>query len=108
MAQLSAVPLARKSLALLLVVFLAGLLPIAYADPPDPSWISGFWDDDDFDTVVVFIANTSAIPAESGFDAGPLGVAIAPVASAGRNCVRTPLRRTPHPRAPPVDPLPHC
>ena len=37
----------------LLVVVLIGLLfvlsPMAFASPPDPSWLGGFWDDADFD-----------------------------------------------------------
>lgn len=27
----------------------------AGADPPDPSWITGFWDDDDQDNVIIAI-----------------------------------------------------
>jgi hypothetical protein len=30
---------------------------LAYTDPPDPTWISGFWDDDDFDNVVEAVTN---------------------------------------------------
>jgi len=45
------------------VVFgaLACLQPLAYADPPDPTWIAGFWDDADFDDVVVRITSTSGV-----------------------------------------------
>jgi len=55
----------------LLVAALAsfGLVVTASADPPDPTWITGFWDDDDQDNVVIAIL---AIPgwtaaAPSGF-----------------------------------------
>src|SRR5215831_9560630 len=39
------------------ILFLAiGLLtPMAYASPPDPSWINGVYDDADFDDVVVLV-----------------------------------------------------
>ena len=34
---------------------------LAYADPPDPTWIGGLWDDDDFDSVVDSILHTCAV-----------------------------------------------
>ena len=42
-------------MALLLVVLVAALAPVAYADPPDPSWMGGLWDDDDFDNTVALV-----------------------------------------------------
>ncbi len=39
--------------AILLAVVLAALLPLAYASPPDPTWLGGVWDDADYDDVVV-------------------------------------------------------
>ena len=50
-----------RSVALVLVVLIAALAPAAYADPPDPSWLGGMWDDDDFDNVVVFLLSTYAV-----------------------------------------------
>jgi hypothetical protein len=32
-----------------------GLVVTASADPPDPTWIAGYWDDDDQDTAVIAI-----------------------------------------------------
>jgi hypothetical protein len=32
---------------------------LAYADPPDPTWIPGFWDDADFDDVIVRVISTA-------------------------------------------------
>jgi len=47
------------------LLFLAALLltltPLAYADPPDPTWVLGFWDDDDFDDVVGLITSATAL-----------------------------------------------
>jgi hypothetical protein len=37
------------------------LTPLAYADPPDPTWLAGFWDDDDFDDVVVYITSAAGV-----------------------------------------------
>jgi hypothetical protein len=43
----------------LLTVYVA-LTPLAYADPPDPLWISGFFDDDDNDDSVFVITSLLA------------------------------------------------
>ena len=94
----------RRWLALLVAALLAGLVPAAYADPPDPTWIGGFWDDDDFDTVVACIASTSATLGETGVDAEPFLVWIASVDASSPDFIPCPLRNT-SPRAPPVDPL---
>ena len=40
-------------LALLVLVPLVWLTPLAYASPPDQTWIGGFYDDADFDDVVL-------------------------------------------------------
>jgi len=41
---------------------MAGLTPLAYADPPDPTWIFGYWDDDDFDDVVGYVTSATGLP----------------------------------------------
>ena len=45
----------RRRLILLVVGAIASLAPLAYASPPDPGWISGFWDDGDYDNVVLLV-----------------------------------------------------
>jgi hypothetical protein len=47
----------------LLLLLVAGLTPLAYASPPDPSWIRGIYDDDDYDNVIVMITSTAATTA---------------------------------------------
>jgi hypothetical protein len=47
---------ARRALVLLLLACLFSLTPLAYASPPDPTWVDGFFDDDDGDDVVVAIS----------------------------------------------------
>lgn len=40
------------------------LTPMAWASPPDPSWINGVYDDGDFDDVVTYLTSGAiAIPA---------------------------------------------
>ncbi len=53
----------RFSLAILPVLLLAitALTPLAYASPPDPSWVQGIYDGADFDDVVVFIASGAGV-----------------------------------------------
>jgi len=51
-----------RSLTLLLAlqVVLIPLTPLAYASPPDPTWVSGFFDDDDNDNGVFLITSSAA------------------------------------------------
>jgi hypothetical protein len=43
-----------------LLVVLAALTPLAYATPPDPVWVSGFFDDDDNDDGVFLVTSSLA------------------------------------------------
>src|SRR5258706_12709083 len=45
-----------------LLVALVALTPLAYATPPDPTWVSGFFDDDDNDNgVFLFTSSLAAL-----------------------------------------------
>jgi len=46
----------KSALVLLLLVCLVTLTPLAFASPPDPTWTDGFFDDLDFDDVVVSLS----------------------------------------------------
>jgi len=50
----------RALVALLLALMLAGLTPLARLNPPDPTWFAGFWDNGDFDDVVLLICGIAA------------------------------------------------
>jgi len=71
---------ARRIVAIAIILALTSLTPAAFADPPDPTWLAGFWDDDDFDSTVVFIAGMCAIDVAVGATAGPVVVVAAIVA----------------------------
>ncbi len=43
--------------------------PMAFASPPDPGWIGGFWDDADFDEVILHL--TGCCPALSSAQSKP-------------------------------------
>ena len=51
-------------LALLLAGIVGILTPIAQASPPDPSWIRGMYDDNDFDDVIGMITAGSGLVGE--------------------------------------------
>jgi hypothetical protein len=90
-------------LILVLVASLLTLTAMAYANPPDPSWISGFYDDADFDDVVNCItsatglADTLATP-----DLRPVSILIAPLVQLVDDVVPLVPLAPSHPRAPPV------
>jgi hypothetical protein len=45
-----------RALGLLLFVCLTSVTALAYASPPDPTWIDGFYDDADADDVIVSLS----------------------------------------------------
>jgi len=61
----------RASLAVLLFAVLFALPPIAHASPTDPGWIPGFYDDNDYDDVILFI--TGAVSAVDAGVVDPVG-----------------------------------
>ncbi len=95
--------LARHVFALLIGALLVGLPTLAFADPPDPTWIGGYWDDDDFDDAVIAITAASAVEAPPPVDMElPLWVPVARVELPREEAYRTPQRPAASPRAPPV------
>ncbi|OLC00594.1 MAG: hypothetical protein AUH30_02205 [Candidatus Rokubacteria bacterium 13_1_40CM_68_15] len=47
----------RRLVGLTLVAVVLALVPAAHASPPDQSWIPGFYDNADFDDVVLLITS---------------------------------------------------
>jgi len=59
-------------IAWVLTALVIALAPIAWASPPDPTWISGVYDGADFDDVVTYLTSGSvAIPALPVVDVVP-------------------------------------
>jgi hypothetical protein len=87
----------------LIAALLVGVIPTAYATPPtDPSWIAGYWDDDDFDTTVLFISGPCAIDVAAPVLGRPALVVVGRVEPMAPASHRTPLIGGAHPRAPPL------
>ena len=49
------------SVAPIVFLVIALLTPMAYASPPDPSWIRGVYDGDDFDDIIVLVTSGAGI-----------------------------------------------
>src|SRR2546422_4050394 len=62
----------RGFLLLVLASLLVALVPAAYASPPDPTWIAGYWDDGDFDNAVMVIVSACATTVVPITSASPL------------------------------------
>jgi hypothetical protein len=43
-----------------LVTVLVAVIPLAYAEPPDPTWVSGYFDDADYDDAVFVVTSSLA------------------------------------------------
>ena len=78
------------AVALLLLLPIGALTALAYASPPDPSWIRGIYDDADYDDVVEMI--TSAVEATAPallVDLRPIQLLVMPVPQLSEDSVPT-------------------
>jgi len=92
----------RRIIALAVVGVLASSALIAYADPPDPTWIPGFWDDADFDDAVARITSTASVAETQLLRAlEPHWVPIWTVPAADDTPAPNPVFAPHHPRGPP-------
>jgi hypothetical protein len=78
------------------------LLALAYATPPDPTYLGGFWDNADYDDVVILV--TSAIGSTDTHTDSDLTrlLVVAPVLPAEEERLPAALRSPHSPRSPPV------
>jgi hypothetical protein len=97
------VSLSRRLLTVLIVALLTGLTPLAYTDPPDSLWISGYWDDDDFDNAVVVILDSSAVQAGAPASSGPPRALVARIEPFVLPALATLFHGVVGSRAPPID-----
>jgi len=90
-----------RCILLLLVALLSpALTTLAYVDPPDPSWISGFWDDD-LDCAIEAVLQCYAVEPESAGGVDVRGTSVARVVALSTDG-SAPLRATAtSPRGPP-------
>jgi len=92
----------RASIVVLLLGALLSLAPLAHASPPDATWIPGFYDDADYDDVVLAVTSAVTVFESAVMDpVGPVTRCLGPILPSGPRTV------SPHPlesrstRAPP-------
>jgi hypothetical protein len=90
-----------RLLGLVLVCLAMALTPFVLAEPPDQTWLGGYWDDDDVGDVVAFISNTYGLVDVSAPHA-PIFEDVARLESLSLTVTPVPDVRLYRPRAPPV------
>ena len=60
----------RRSVLLLVVGAMLSLGVLAYASPPDPDWISGLWDNGDYDDIILLLTSGVGITDSHAFESG--------------------------------------
>ena len=90
-------------LAFSLCVLISSLSILAYASPPDPSWVRGVYDDADFDDVVCLIlANAGLVDDSAPREGRPDFVLIGAEVPPDDLSVASFSLSSPQPRAPPA------
>ena len=91
------------ALAVALLSSLLLLATLAYASPPDPSWISGLYDDADFDSIIGLItSDASFVEPFHAHGSGPAEVVIITVVCSDQGLVPGPSSSSDAIRAPPT------
>ena len=93
----------RWFVARVLIVAMIALPVLAFTSPPDETWRGGLWDDDDFDTVILFITGHSqAITAPTSGVPTSLPLLVVPVFHRDGESFLIPPLASPDCRAPPT------
>src|SRR5215831_617739 len=92
-----------SALALLIAAIVCALVPLAYASPPDPTYLSGVWDDADYDDVVVLVTSSvGSTDTHKPFELVRLLVGVLLILPAEDELHCAASRFLPAPRAPPT------
>jgi len=63
----------QRSVAVLVAAAMMSLAVLAHASPPDPDWIGGFWDNGDYDDIVLLVTSgVGAADSHSADDVRPV------------------------------------
>lgn len=86
-----------------LIGVIVALTPFVQASPPDQSWLGGFYDDGDYDDVVLIITSTvGVIEAETTVDTGFVHAVVAFVVQTDEHPLSDPALSSTSSRAPPL------
>ena len=90
-------------MAVLFVCVMTALTPLAHASPSDPSWIAGFWDDGDYDDIVILITSSvGAVEPHLLSDARLVQPVVGFIPAVAEEPVPAPTASANQTRAPPV------
>ena len=93
----------RAGLSLVLLSSLLLLTTLAYASPPDPSWISGLYDDADFDSIIGLITSDAGVVEALGVSGpGPTAVVVTIIVGSDQEPLPGPSPSSDAIRAPPA------
>jgi hypothetical protein len=95
-----------RAVAMLLLGVVAVLPTLAYAAPPDPTWIAGVWDDGDYDDVIFLItSDVGAINPQVASHGGLVHAVVIALPQIDERPAGSPTRSSSLTRAPPVSSL---
>jgi len=93
----------RRLAAILLIVAVATLTPLAHGSPPDPTWIAGLYDDADHDDAILAVTGSIAsLDRQPLHDPHCVDVAVALVPPVDESLHATTALSSNHTRAPPA------
>ena len=72
----------RRSVLLLVVGAMLSLGVLANASPPDPGWISGLWDNGDYDDIILLVTSGVGVADSHAIEAGRPFVKVCALATA--------------------------
>jgi len=87
----------RRSVLLLVVGAVLSLGVLAYVSPPDPDWISGLWDNGDYDDIILLVTSGVGITDSHAIEDGRPLVVVSELVTTVDNA---PLAARPRPSAP--------
>jgi len=88
---------------LALVLAVVALAPLAYSSPPDQTWLTGLWDNGDYDDVVILATSTAGIASAVGVtESRPVLLVVARILLVEPADISLPAVESPATRAPPA------
>src|SRR5262245_12693042 len=92
----------RRSILFLVVGAMMSLAVLAYASPPDPDWISGLWDNGDYDDIILLVTSGVGVADSHAIEDGrPFVIVVALAATDDGDRIPARPRPSSPTRAPP-------
>jgi hypothetical protein len=99
----ASLPCVKYWLVLAVVLAVVALGPLAYSSPPDQTWLTGLWDNGDYDDVVILATSTAGVAAAVVVtQPRPVLLVVARIAPVEPVDISSPAVDSPATRAPPT------